>query len=55
MNIKYNIIAFVFISLFVISCGKKMQLRKLNNQKLNRQKKIMRRAPQTIAELTKNK
>ncbi|KIC63959.1 efflux RND transporter periplasmic adaptor subunit [Chryseobacterium taiwanense] len=53
MNIKYHIIAFVFISLFAISCGKKEDAEKTVEQPKTEQKEENHEeAPQTIAELT---
>lgn len=53
MNIKYHIIALVFISLFAISCGKKEDAEKTVEQPKTEQKEENHEeAPQTIAELT---
>ena len=53
MNIKYNIIAFVFISLFVISCGKKAAAGEVTEQpKTEQAEENHAETPQTIAELT---
>lgn len=53
MNIKYNIIAFVFISLFVISCEKKDAAGEVTEQpKTEQAEENHAETPQMIAELT---
>lgn len=53
MNIKYNIISFVFISLVVISCGKKDAAGEITEQpKTEQTEENHAESPQTIAELT---
>lgn len=53
MNIKYNIISFVFISLVVISCGKKNAAGEITEQpKTEQAEENHTESPQTIAELT---
>ncbi|WBV60656.1 efflux RND transporter periplasmic adaptor subunit [Chryseobacterium camelliae] len=53
MNIKYHIIALVFILVFVTSCGKKAAVEKNGEQPKTEQKEENHEeTPQTIAELT---
>ena len=52
MNIKYHIISFVFISLLVISCGKKEDSEKAVDPKTEQKEENHKENSPTIAELT---
>ncbi|MPS64706.1 efflux RND transporter periplasmic adaptor subunit [Chryseobacterium sp.] len=52
MNIKYHIISLVFISLFVISCGKKEAAEKAVKPKTEQKEENHEETSSTIAELT---